>query len=218
MRATSFEGSASIVIEFEAGADMQSALSSVEAAVSRITTLPVDSQKPEIKRIIRYETITRLLLSGQMPEVALKAHAKRFRDDLLSRGIDKVDLIGSRNEEIWVEAREQTLRRLDLTLADISEQIGTTSVDLPSGNIGQGLRQVRSLGLLTDANSLGGVEVKAFDDGRKIYLRDIAEVKEAFDDGDAIVLREDKTAIELHIMRALDSCLLYTSPSPRDRG
>ena len=37
VRSTSYEGSASIVIEFEAGTDMQSALSSVESAVSRIT-------------------------------------------------------------------------------------------------------------------------------------------------------------------------------------
>ena len=140
-----------------------------------------------------------------MPEAALKAHAKRLRDDLLSRGIDKVNLFGSRDEEIWVEAKEQTLRRLDLTLADISERIAVTSVDLPSGNIGQGLRQVRSLGLLTDANSLGGVEIKALDDGRKIYLRDIAEVREAFDDNSPIALRNNEVAIELHLMRALDS-------------
>jgi len=205
VRSTSYEGSASVVIEFEAGVDMQSALSSVESAVSRITTLPIDARKPNVKRIVRYETITRLLLSGQMPEAALKAHAKHLRDGLLSRGIDKVNLFGSRDEEIWVEAKEQTLRRLDLTLADISERIGVTSIDLPSGNIGQGLRQVRSLGLLTDANSLGGVEIKALDDGRKIYLRDIAEVREAFDDKGAIALRNNEVAIELHLMRALDS-------------
>ena len=70
---------------------------------------------------MRYETITRLLLSGQMPEAALKAHAKRLRDGLLTRGIDKVDLFGSRDEEIWVEVKERPLRRLDLTLADISD-------------------------------------------------------------------------------------------------
>jgi len=205
VRSTSYEGSASIVIEFESGADMQAALSSVESAVSRITTLPVDSLKPKITRIVRYETITRLLLSGEIPEAALKAHAKRLRDELLSRGIDKVALFGSRDEEIWVEAKERTLRRLDLTLAEISERISSTSLDLPSGNIGQGLRQVRSLGLLTDANSLGGVEIKALDDGRKLYLRDIATVKEAFDDKDAIALRNNKISIELHLMRALDS-------------
>ena len=140
---------------------MQSALSNIESSVSRITTLPVDSEKPEIKRIIRYETITRLVLSGDISELAIKAHAKRIRDDLLARGIDKIDLFGSRNEEILVEADEKNLRRLDLTLSDIAAGIEKTSVDLPSGNIGRGLRQVRSLGLLTNANSLGSLEIKS---------------------------------------------------------
>ena len=93
VRSTSYEGRASIVIEFEAAANMQAALSSVESAISRLTTLPEDSKKPEVKRIVRYETITRLILSGNIPEAALKAHAKRLRNELLSRGIDKVDLL-----------------------------------------------------------------------------------------------------------------------------
>ena len=88
VRSTSYEGSGVVSIEFEAGSDMQSALSNIESSVSRITTLPVDSEKPEIKRIIRYETITRLVLSGDISELAIKAHAKRIRDDLLARGID----------------------------------------------------------------------------------------------------------------------------------
>ena len=216
VRSTSYEGRASIVIEFEAAANMQAALSSVESAISRLTTLPEDSKKPEVKRIVRYETITRLILSGNIPEAALKAHAKRIRNELLSRGIDKVDLFGSRDEEIWVEAREQTLRRLDLTLADIAERINATSVDLPSGNIGHGLRQVRSLGLLTDARSLGGVEVKALGDGRKIYLRDIAEVKEEYDDGGAVALRNKQPAIELHILRTLNSDALLLAQKVTD--
>jgi multidrug efflux pump subunit AcrB len=205
VRSTSTEGLASLFIEFEAKTDMPSALSNVEAAVSRITTLPVETLKPNIRRIIRYETITKLIVSGQVSEVALKAYAMSFRDNLLDRGIDRIELFGSRNPEIWVEAQEATLRRLDLTLGDISKKISETSVDVPSGNIGKGLRQVRSLGLLTNADSLNRMEIKSLEDGRKIYLSDIARVTETFKDNDAFALRRNLPAIELHLMRALDS-------------
>ena len=40
VRSSAFEGMASVSIEFEAGSDMQSGLSDVEAAISRIRTLP----------------------------------------------------------------------------------------------------------------------------------------------------------------------------------
>jgi len=216
VRSTSTEGLASLVIEFEAATDMQSALSNVEAAVSRVTTLPIDTLKPNIKRIVRYETITKLIVSGQMSEIALKAYAKSFRDNLLARGIDRIELFGSRDQEIWVEAQEKTLRRLDLTLGDISKKIGETSVDVPSGNVGQGLRQVRSLGLLTNADSLRRMEIKSLEDGRKIYLSDIARVTEDFKDTDAVALRRNSPAIELHLMRALDSDALVLASKVDD--
>jgi multidrug efflux pump subunit AcrB len=205
IRSTSTEGVASLLIEFEAATDMQSALSNVEAAVSRITTLPVDTLKPNIRRIVRYETITKLIISGKVPEVALKAYARDFRDSLLAAGIDRIELFGSRDQEIWVEAPEKTLRRLDLTLDDISKKIRETSIDVPSGNVGQGLRQVRSLGLVTNADGLRRIEIKSQDDGRKIYLDEIAAVTEGFKNSNAIALRKNVAAIELHLMRALDS-------------
>ena len=205
IRSTSTEGLASIIVEFEANTDMQSALASVEAAVSSVTALPRDTLKPNIKRIIRYETITKLIVSGQVSEVALKAYARGFRDSLLSRGIDRIELFGNREQEIWVEAQEKTLRRLNLTLDDISKNIEETSVDVPSGNVGQGLRQIRSIGLLTNADSLRKMEVKSLDDGRKIYLSDVARVTEKYKEANAIALRKNAPAIELHLMRALDS-------------
>ncbi|MDF1736001.1 MAG: efflux RND transporter permease subunit, partial [Minwuia sp.] len=49
------EGSGVVVVEFQAGSDMQSALSDVDAAVSGITTLPEDAEEPRIKRVVRYD-------------------------------------------------------------------------------------------------------------------------------------------------------------------
>ncbi|MEL0113916.1 MAG: efflux RND transporter permease subunit, partial [Rickettsiales bacterium] len=134
VRSSSIEGKASISIEFNAGTDMQSALSDVETAVSTVTTLPVGSEQPEVRRIVRYDTISRLVLSGPVPEASLKQIAKRIRDGLLDRGIDQVDLFGAREEEIWVEIQPESLLELDLTLEDISDRIAETSQDLPSGD------------------------------------------------------------------------------------
>ena len=61
---SSVEGSGRIVIEFNAGADMQAALSNVETAVGQVTTLPEDSETPEIRRLVRYDTISRIVISG----------------------------------------------------------------------------------------------------------------------------------------------------------
>lgn len=203
---TASEGRAIIVVEFEAGADMQAALSNIDSAVGRISTLPEDAERPVVTRIIRYDTISRLSLSGPFSEAALKSTAKRIRDDLLNRGIAQVTLIGARPEEIRVEVEPKTLRRLDMKLGDIGERIRATSQDLPSGTMeGRFEAQIRSIGEAKQADAVGEIEVRALDNGEKIYLKDIASISDTFDAKGVVALQNAKPAIVLHIQRATNA-------------
>ena len=204
-RVTSYatEGVGQVVVEYRAGTDMQSALSEAEAALQQITILPEDSERPVVRRIVRYDTITRLVLSGPYSEAVLKRQAKRMRDDLLAAGIDRVTFFGARDEEILVEIEPRVLRQLDLTPAAVAARIGASNRDIPSGNLeGTVEKQLRSVGLQTTSRDLGGIEVRSLDDGQKIHLRDIASVSEAFDDKAPIGLRDGRPAIELHVQRS----------------
>lgn len=206
VQSSSVEGNGQIVVEFNPGTDMQAALSNIETAVGQVTTLPEDSETPEIRRLVRYDTISRIVISGPYPEASLKEIAKRLRDDLLNSGSDKVDLFGERDEEIWVEVAPERLREFDLTLGDIAARIEETSQDLPSGDTtGSAERQIRSLGLRKDAQSLGRIEVRALENGEKIRLHDIAVVSERFEEGGKTARRLGHTAIELHVRRATNA-------------
>ncbi|MEQ8493162.1 MAG: efflux RND transporter permease subunit [Gammaproteobacteria bacterium] len=202
---SSYEGVAGITVEFAAGSDMQQALADVESAVGQVRTLPEDAERPEIRRIVRYETVARLVLSGPFPEHSLKAHAERIRDELLDRGVDRIDLHGARDEEIWVEVKPEALRQLDLKLDDIATRIAASSQDLPAGDLAGGERQVRSLGLLREADELRDLELRALSDGRRVRLGDVATVSEAFREGEQQSIRRGQRAIELDLKRAINS-------------
>jgi len=202
LSSTAYEGLALLSVEFQTSHDMQQALSDVEQAVAQVTTLPRDAERPEIQRLTRYDTVLRLVLSGPYGERALKRHAERIRDELLAGGIERVELFGARDEEIRVEVDPMALRRLDLTLEDIAERIGATSQDLPSGMLASGERQVRTLGLRRDAAAVAAIEIKAFPDGRKVRLDQLATVSEAFEHGGRTARRRGQPAIELHVQRA----------------
>ena len=202
---SSYEGVASVSVEFEAGHNMQEALADVESAISQLRTLPEDAEEPEIRRIIRYETISKLVVSGPFPESSLKRIAKSIRDELLDLGIDRIDLFGARDEEIWVDVNPTVLRRFDLKLSEIAERIGVSSQDLPSGEIAGGEQQVRSLGLKRTAAEVAKIEVRALPDGRKVRLDEIATVREAFKDTNRVAFRDGEPAIELHIRRAINT-------------
>ena len=197
------EGAGFAFVEFDTGANMDTAYANIEAAVSRISTFPDDSEEPTIRRVVRYDTISRIVISGDIGEAALKSLAKRIRDELISRGIDQVVFFGARAEELWAEIDPRTLRQLDLSLGDIAGRIRETSQDAPSGTIaGAAEMQIRSLGLARDARAIGEIEIRSTERGEKIRLRDIAQLSDNFAEDDPIGLRNGRPAIELHVQRA----------------
>jgi multidrug efflux pump subunit AcrB len=198
---SSYEGIASVSVEFEPGHNMQEALADVESALTQLRTLPEDAEEPEIRRIIRYETISKIVISGPFPEKSLKHIAKSLRDDLLDLGIDRIDLFGARDEEIWVDVEPATLRRYDLKLSDIADRIEQSSQDLPSGEIGGGEQQVRSLGLKRTAAEVELIEIKASPAGVKVRLRDIANVHEAFKESNRVGFRDIEDRARLYCNR-----------------
>ncbi len=211
VRSTAREGAATVVVEFEQGADMQAGLANVDAAVARVVTLPEESETPQISRVVRYDTIARVALSGPFSESALRNFAKRMRDEMVAAGIDRVELSGVRDPEIWVEARPNELRALDITLEDIANAVRRSSQDMPSGEAGGGARQIRSLGLAETADEIGRIEIKATDEGAKARIRDVAIVHETFDEDQVTALRHDQPAVELIVQRATTADSLATA-------
>ncbi len=204
VRSTSQENLATIFIEFLAGTDMQSALSEVETAVANVRTLPEESERPKVSRITRYDTITRLVISGPFPEKELKSIAKRMRDDLLALGVDKIDLVGARDEEVWVELAPETLVALDITLKAIADTIAGSSTDIPSGDTqSEQELQIRTIGRDYDAGDYAKIDIRTLQTGEKIVLEDVATVSDTWEEGGTELWMDGYRAIELHVQRSL---------------
>ena len=200
------EGAAGINIEFIPTTDMQKALGDVQQAVDAVTTLPEDSETPVIARIQRYDRVANMSVSGPYEEQAIRSFAKTIRDGLLAAGIDKVDFVGMRDQEIEIRVKDRDLCRLKLTLADIAQKIKADSRDFPSGILeGAVERQLRSVAERKTPETIGQVEVRSDKAGNKIVLRDIASVAEHFDDNSLVGLKNGQPAIELIIRRSLKS-------------
>ncbi len=215
--ATAREGLAVVNVEYEPGSDMERALAEVEQAVAQITTFPEEAERPEVRRIVRYDTIVRLVLSGPFEERALKAFAKRIRDRLLERGVDRVTLFGARSERILVEIDPRTLYQLGTDLDALAARIARSSRDIPSGTVEGALeRRPRALGLARSAEEVAGIEVLARADGHRLRFADIARVAEGFDDGEPEARRGGLRAVELHVQRSLNADALTVNEIVRE--
>jgi multidrug efflux pump subunit AcrB len=206
VRSTAAEGVASIAVEFEPGSDMQQALSEVEQAVAQVTTLPEDSERPVVRRIVRYDGITRLVLSGRVDEALLKSWAKAIRDDLLERGVDRVGYFGMRDDVIEVALRPGVLRQLELTVGDVAARIRDESQDIPAGDMGELIeRQPRAMGLPRSAAEVRAIPIVTSPEGPRITVGDIAVVTDSFDQDQPVLRRNGQPAIELVVERALSA-------------
>lgn len=198
------EGRAEIIIDFDAGVNMSKALTDVQSAVSRITTFPQDMERPVVAQIVNSDLVCRIEVSGPFPEIALKRHARRIRDDLLDMGLTEVRLLGVRKSEIHVELPDDALRALGLTVDDLARRIAASSVDLPSGSVESGSvsRQIRTEHLARSAREVADIEVVSRNSGEKIRLRDIGRISEAVEEGGVSRVTGEYQSVGMMVMRA----------------
>lgn len=203
------EGIGELFIEYRSGTDMTRAMTEVEQAVASVTTLPQGSERPVIQQFLVYDDIMNLVLSGPLPEPALRAWAKQIRDGLMARGVDRINVEGLRDTEIWVEIPAAELDRLDTTLGDVAQRIGDISSDVPSGSLTGGVeKQIRTLGRQEQASGIAGLTLRGDAQGRLLTLGDIATVRETYEDGAVSGRRSGNPAIRLELQKAKNGDLL----------
>lgn len=211
------EGSARIVVEFVEGADMDKALSDIEQAVSGIGTLPLEAERPVVTRVEFYETVALLALTGAVSENSLKALAREARDGLLDRGIDRVTFAGERAREVWVEVDPVAMRRLGISTRDVSNAVAQANQSEPLGTLeGPSERTLRTLSRTDRPSGIGAIEVVATPDGERVYVRDVATVREALRDGGVRLLRGGEPTILLDIQRAESADTLQSMAAALD--
>ena len=207
---SSHEGVGTAQVEFIFGADMQKALADVEAAVGQVE-FPVDAESPDIVKAEFYDTVSRVVLYGPYSLDSLRFHAKVMKEDLLQRGVDRIELGGLPYEEIHIEISEVELARLGLTLNDISAAIARSSVDVPAGQFADGALRVRSIGLRKTAAEYSDIEILIRPDGSAVRLGDVASLSDAYETPAILLEHEGMPAVELHVLRGRTSDSLQTN-------
>ncbi len=198
------DGLVRLSLEFKERTDMQRALSDVESRMATITTLPQDSERPVITRVQLFEIVGQIALSGPLSETGLQEIAKTLRDRLLNAGIERVTLTGKRDREIWVELPAATLQQLNLSGRDVADRIAVVSQDLPLGNLEGGVeKQLRARGRMTTAEGVASIELRAFETGQKILVRDVAVVRESHEEAAIRHFQGRDPGIILNVQRAV---------------
>jgi len=179
----SVEGSTRVSIEIASDYDPRQLLDDIKSRVDAINTFPADTEKPIIALSTRRWPVISVVIAGDYSEDEIRMYAERVRDDLLRvDGITQVDLGSVRKYEIAIEASPDRLREFDVTLADISRAIRSSSVDISAGNVRTegGDVLIRSKGQAYRRADFESIVVKTNPDGSIVRVSDIARVMDGF--------------------------------------
>ena len=203
MTSSSNRGHAVITLEYEEGSDMDVALDQVKERVASIRNLPGAADEPVIKRIINYEPVARLLVTGRDGQ-DLRPVVREIERELIELGIAKVDIFGLPLEEIAIQVPSAALRELDMSLSDVARRVAATSVDLPAGSIGRDetAKQLRTLDQKRNEAGFERLALRSGDDGRFLALGDVATVERRARKGEIRTTFEGRPSVSLRLSRA----------------
>lgn len=182
---SSSENTANITIELFKDYDVDEVLDEVKSAVNQINSFPVSAEKPIIAKRRSRSLAVRMALRGDMPLKELKEIAQQVEDDFLATGfISQVNLEGFPALEISIEVPEANLLRYGLRFDDVANAVRNNNRDISGGVIKSKTEEIiiRSRAKNKEAEAIGNIVLKATADGKKLYLKDVASIKEQFAD------------------------------------
>ena len=208
---TAAEGACGVSAELISGYDVDRALSEIKNAVDSISTLPSETEKPIVSHYTIKRTALQLALSGPADERALKLIGQQIRDEIAALpGVTQVELANVRDDEISIEVSEESLRRHNLDFDRLVEAVRSSSLDLPGGSIKtrDGEVLLRTKGQAHSGREFEDITVLTREDGTRLRLGDIAEIRDGFAEDDRFARFDGERAVLIIVYRVGDQKVL----------
>jgi multidrug efflux pump subunit AcrB len=180
---TASQGNASIRADIADGEDLGRILQNVKNSIDGISSFPSDAERPVVRLDDDARWLTTIAINGDIEEKTLHQLVNRIKGELLTiDGIIQVLPRIQKQPEVNIEIPYQTLKSLDLTIAEVAKKIGLAAKDVPSGDINTlaGDYILRTEGRRENALDYQNIALKQDVDGSVITLGDIATINDGF--------------------------------------
>jgi HAE1 family hydrophobic/amphiphilic exporter-1 len=204
MRSVSRAGLSEVVLEFEWDERMDFAAMEVREKLG-LVELPREAERP---RVLRFDPsldpIARLAFTGDRPLDELRQVADRWLKPRLDaiQGVAAAKVRGGLDPEVQVEADEDRLAALGLTLDDLAQALRAENVNRPGGTLKDwaSVYLVRTLHEFTDLDQLRRTVVREGPSGR-VRVEDVATVRRGHRDRQEITRSGGGETVEIALHR-----------------
>ena len=214
MRSVASDGYGSVVLEFEAGFDVDIALQDFREKVDIAKgELPEDTDEPVVNEInVGLFPVLVVVLSGDAPERTLLRLARSLRDELEGLpGVLEAEIVGDRDEVLDIIIDPLKLESYNIPHGDFVQLASRNNQLIAAGALdtGQGKFSVKVPGLFKSLDDILSLPVKVQEDA-VVTIGDLTTVRRGFKDSTAYARLSGKSAIALEIKKRLGENVIDT--------
>ncbi len=204
------QGTSVVLVQFQMSTDMNFATLNMREKIALVSSmLPSEASDPMvIKMDMNATPIMQIYVSGDMPLDELN---RTVEESLLSyfertAGVASVNVYGGVTSEIKVAFDQEKLSGYGLTLSQISQMLAAENINMPSGDILNGSKEiiVRTLGEFQNIEDIKNLPL-TLADRSIIRLNDLATVEEGYKDQTSISRVDGKTSVAITITKQSDA-------------
>lgn len=187
---TSREGVSSVVVEFEADADLDSSIQDLKDTVDTLQAELPDAAEDSFVSEVNFvdQPIVTIALSADLTDSEFNILSEQVEREIESiPGVSRVDAQGVRDREVAIIVDQTALIRYELSLNQIISAVRNANLTLPIGQIiNDGISyNVAFEGDITDTTQIGNVAVSNRN-GQPVYVRDVAIIEDGLAPGTSL--------------------------------
>lgn len=219
MTSISSEGHASVMLEFDAGFDPQSALQNVREKVdSARSKLPAEADEPRVNEInIALFPVISVAISGPVSESELVYLARRLKENI--EGIPEVlevDIGGDREDLLEIIVDPQVLDSYQIDYAQLFNLVSNNNRLVAAGSLdtGAGRMPMKVPGVIETLEDVLSIPVKVYGD-TVITFGDIAILQRTFKEPTGFARINGQPGIVLEISKRAGANIIDTNAQVR---
>lgn len=205
VNSVAFEGGATVILEFDAGFDPDTAIRDVRTAVDKVKAdIPDAAEDPQVDEL-NLSLLPQLVigLGGQVPERTLYTIADKLKDDLESiDGVLEVTINGKRDEMVEVIIDPLVLESYNVSQEDLLRAVARNNELVAAGVLDSGVGRValKVPGVIESAEELLNLPIKSTE-GRIVRMRDIATINRVYKDATSIARVAGQPSVTMEVKK-----------------
>lgn len=219
MSATAGEGHASVLLEFDAGFDGDTALADVRERVDAAKSqLPAATDEPSVNEVnIALFPVLNVSLSGALPERTLIQIARELKDKLEALpGVLEADIAGEREELLEIVVDPAVMESYQVSFDSLFGLIRNNNLLVAAGAIdtGAGRMVIKVPGVIENIEDVMDLPVKVTDTA-VVRFGDVADIRRTYKDPDSFARLNGQPTLMLEISKRLGANIIETIDSVR---